>query len=488
LTDIDTNSRTAGVASNRSVQHNLILAICCTSIFIVGMDASVLNVALPSIQHDFKASISGAQWTLDAYTLVLSCLLMVSASTADRVGRRRVFQIGLIIFSLGSLLCSLAPTLSFLIFFRMLQAVGGSMLNPVALSIITNTFIEPKMRARAIGVWGGVIGVSIAVGPLLGGALVETIGWRAIFWINVPIGLVALLMAHHFVPESKAAHARRIDPVGQALIIASLGLLIYGIIEAPIHGWHSLHIISCFIGALVSLVSLVLYETHRTEPLVDMRFFRSAPFSGATAIAVCTFISQGGFLLLNTFYLQDIRHFSPLKAGLAILPMPAMMAIIGPLSGRVVGRFGPRPSLVVGGLSISCAGLLAAFPAKSPSGFLLYCIYALIGLGIGCINTAISNTAISGMPRDQAGVAAGITSTMRQLGQTLGVAIIGTVIASHVTHLSAGSGFDAAFRISWELVAGSGFIILILAVITTGTWAKNTARHNAERMTESVAQ
>jgi EmrB/QacA subfamily drug resistance transporter len=370
----------------------------------------------------------------------------------------------------------------------MLQAVGGSMLNPVALSIITNTFIDPKLRARAIGIWGGVIGISIAVGPLLGGVLVETVGWRAIFWINVPIGIAAFILAHHFVPESKAARARHIDPVGQALIITTLGLLVYGIIDAPSHGWHSLHILSCFIGAILSFVSLVLYETRHKEPLLDMRFFRSAPFSGATAIAVCTFISQGGFLLLNTFYLQDIRHFSPLKAGLAILPMPAMMAIVGPLSGRLVAKFGPRPSLVVGGSSIICAGLLAVLSAKSTSGFLLYFIYALIGLGIGCINTAISNTAISGMPRDQAGVAAGITSTMRQLGQTLGVAIIGTVIASHVTQLSAGSGFNAAYKISWDLVAGSGFVILILAIITTGTWAKNTARHNAERMVEATAQ
>jgi EmrB/QacA subfamily drug resistance transporter len=464
------------------VRRNLVLAICCVSIFIVGMDVSILNVALPSIQHDFHASISGAQWTLDAYTLVIACFLMLSSSTADRIGRRRIFQIGLSLFSLGSLLCSIAPGLGWLIVFRMLQAVGGSMLNPVALSIISNTFIEPKERARAIGVWGGVVGISIAAGPILGGVLIESIGWRSIFWINVPIGIVALLLAGRFVPESKAPHARRFDPIGQAFVIALLGLLIYGIIEAPSHGWNSFEILGCLIGAAVFLACLIGYERVRAEPLIDIRFFRSAPFSGATVIALCTFLALGGYLLLNTFYLQDIRHFSPLQAGAAILPMAALMAIFGPLSGRVVGKYGPRGPLLIGGVAITIAGLLAAIPHSNPSTISLYTSYALMGLGIGWINPAISNTALSGMPRYQAGVAAGIASTMRQLGQALGVAIIGSVIASHVTQLTASSGFTDAYRISWSIIAGCGLALLVFGFITTGIWAKRTANRNAERM------
>src|SRR3954468_9743655 len=191
----------------------LVVAICCMSLFIVGLDNTIVNIALPSLRTDLHASTSGLQWTIDAYTLVLASLLILSGSTADRVGRRRTFQTGLALFTAGSLLCSVAPGLGWLIAFRMIQAVGGSMLNPVAMSIITNTFTEPRERARAIGVWGAVVGFSLALGPLLGGVLVGTLGWRSIFWINVPVGVAAIVLAARFVPESKAAHARRIDPV-----------------------------------------------------------------------------------------------------------------------------------------------------------------------------------------------------------------------------------------------------------------------------------
>src|SRR3954466_4069880 len=206
----------------------LVLAICCMSLFIVGLDATIMNIALPALREDFGASISGLQWTIDAYTLVLASLLVLSGSTADRIGRRRVFQTGLVLFSAGSLLCSVAPSLGWLIAFRAVQAVGGSMLNPVAMSIITNTFTEPRERARAIGVWGGVVGFSMAVGPLLGGVLVGSLGWRSIFWINVPVGVAAILLAARFVPESKADHPRRIDPVGQVLVLLTLASLTYG--------------------------------------------------------------------------------------------------------------------------------------------------------------------------------------------------------------------------------------------------------------------
>ncbi len=467
--------------------RTLVLAICCVSVFLVGMDNSVLNVALPSIQHEFHATIAQAQWTLDAYTLTIACLLMLSASTADRVGRRRVFQVGLFAFSLGSLLCSLAPGIGWLIGFRALQAIGGSMLNPVAMSIITNTFLDPQERARAIGVWGGVVGVSIAAGPLLGGALVESVGWRSIFWINVPIGIAAMLLAGRFVPESKASHARRIDPVGQVLVIGLVGLLTDGIIEAPARGWESGEILGCLLGAALCFIGFVSYELRRPEPLIDVRFFRSAPFSGATVTALLTFTVMGGFLILNTFYLQDIRHDAPLRAGLSLLPMPALMALFGPISGRVVGTYGPRPSLVIGGVSIALAGLLAAIPPGEASGLRLYAGYALIGLGVGWLNAAITNTAVSGMPRQQAGVAAGITSTMRQLGSTLGVAILGSVIASHVTNLVAGSGFTTAYHIGWGIIAGAGFAIVGLGILTTGVWAQQTARQNVERMATSEA-
>ena len=209
----------------------LVLAICCLSLFIVGLDATIVNVALPSIGRELHSPVSGLQWTIDAYSLVLASLLMLSGSTADRVGRRRTFQAGLALFTLGSLLCSVAPGLGWLVAFRILQAVGGSMLNPVAMSIITNTFTEPAERARAIGVWGGVFGLSMAMGPVLGGALVDAVGWRGVFWVNIPVGIAAIVLTALFVPESKAPRPRRLDPVGQLLVIAMLGSLTYAVIE-----------------------------------------------------------------------------------------------------------------------------------------------------------------------------------------------------------------------------------------------------------------
>src|SRR6202034_962440 len=187
----------------------LVLAVCCMSLFIVGLDATIVNVALPSIGRELHAPVSGLQWTIAAYLLVLASLLMLSGSTADRIGRRRTFQAGLAVFTLGSLLCSVAPGLGWLVAFRMMQAVGGSMLNPVAMSIITNTFTKPAERARAIGVWGGVFGLSMAMGPVIGGALVDSVGWRGVFWVNIPVGIAAILLTALFVPESKAARARR---------------------------------------------------------------------------------------------------------------------------------------------------------------------------------------------------------------------------------------------------------------------------------------
>src|ERR1700735_4386935 len=243
-----TRMHTAAMAQNElsSRRRTLILAICCMSLFIVGIDVTIVNVALPSIQRDLHASVSGLQWTIDAYSLVLASLLLLSGSTADRVGRRRTFQVGLALFTLGSLLCSVAPGLSWLVAFRMLQAVGGSMLNPVAMSIITNTFTSPAERARAIGVWGGVFGLSMAMGPVIGGALVDAVGWRGVFWVNIPVGIAAILLTALFVPESKAARARRPDPIGQILIIAMLGSLTFGIIEGPSYGWGSPRILAFF--------------------------------------------------------------------------------------------------------------------------------------------------------------------------------------------------------------------------------------------------
>src|SRR3954469_4948900 len=252
-----------------------ILAVCCLSLFIVGLDVTAVNVALPSIGRELHAGISGLQWTVDAYTLVLASLLMLAGSTADRLGRKRVFVAGLVVFSLASLLCSLAPNVELLVAFRVLQAVGGSMLNPVAMSIITNTFTNPRERAQAGGVWGAGFGISMALGPIVGGTGVSSIGWRAIFLINLPVGLAAIALTLRYVPESRAPRPRRFDPAAQVLVIVLLSTLTFGIIEAPSRGWASPLILGAFAAAGAALTGLLVHEPRREEPLIDPRFFRS---------------------------------------------------------------------------------------------------------------------------------------------------------------------------------------------------------------------
>src|ERR1700754_954669 len=289
---------------------NLILGICCLSLLMIAMDMTIVNVALPSIRQDLAASISGLQWVIDAYTMVVASLLMLAGSMADRFGRRRVFQSGMVLFVLGSLLCSVAPNVSYLVVFRIVQALGATMLNPVAMSIIANTFQEPKARARAIGIWGAVACVSMALGPVIGGALTESIGWRSIFWVNLPVGAAAMLLAARYIPESKAPRARRVDPIGQLLVFTILATVTYAVIEGPSAGWNSMAIIGLFAAAALALIALLVYEPRRHEPLIDVRFFRSAPFSSATLIAVCSFSAFSGFLFLNTLYLQEVRGLS----------------------------------------------------------------------------------------------------------------------------------------------------------------------------------
>ncbi|WP_242901735.1 MFS transporter [Actinomadura terrae] len=456
----------------------LVLAICCLSLLIVSLDNTILNVALPALQRDFGASVSGLQWTIDAYLIVLASLLILAGATADRIGRRRVFQTGLALFVLGSVLCSLAPSLGWLVAARVVQAVGGSMLNPVAMSIITNVFTEPRERARAIGVWGGVVGLSMAMGPIVGGVLVDSVGWRAIFWLNLPIGAAALVLTALFVPESRAPRPRRLDPVGQGLMIVLLGTLSYAIIEAPGQGALSPAVAGGALVAVLALAGFVLHARRAAEPIIDLRFFRSVPFSGATVIAVSQFAALAGFLFVNALYLQNARGLSALHAGLYLLPMAVMTAVCGPLSGRLVGARGPRPSLQIAGAAMLASALMFAMLDAETRDTTLFAAYVLFGIGFGMANAPITNTAVSGMPRTQAGVAAAVASTSRQVGQALGVAVIGAVLAAGTESgpgADTASGFVAAARPAYWVLAGCAAAVLVLGTVTTGRRAARSA-------------
>jgi len=451
----------------RQTHPVLILVICCMSLLLVSLDTTIVNVALPSIRTGLHADVSSLQWTVDAYTLVLAALLLLSGTTADRIGRRRTFQIGLVAFGLGSLLCGFAPTIGWLIAFRALQAVGGSMLNPVAMSIITAVFEDPARRARAVGVWSAVVGVSLALGPILGGALLQASDWRIIFWVNVPVVVAAIVLSALFVPEIRARRIRRFDPIGQLAIGALVACTVAALIEGPRHGWDSWLPLTLLGVAAVALVVLIVYERGRRDAVLDPRLFRSLPFSNAVVSAIAAYAANGAFLFLMTLYLQDVRGLTPFVAGLHLLPMAITQLICGPLSGRLVARFGTRPSLLLasGFWTVAILGL-TTLADDTPDAVLL-ALFGLFGVGQGFVNAAITTAAVSGMPLSRAGSAAGVASTSRQVGISLGVALAGTI-----TGIGAASGiapgFSAATHAMWWTLVGIGAVVFAISLLATG--------------------
>jgi EmrB/QacA subfamily drug resistance transporter len=403
--------------------------------------------------------------------------LITSGSIADRVGRTKIFRLGLTVFSLGSLLCSLAPSAGALIACRMLQAVGGSMLNPVAMSIIRNTFEDERERAQAIGIWGAVVGLSMALGPIVGGSLVAAIDWRAIFWVNVPVGVLAIVLTGRFVPESRAARPRPVDWLGQVLVIVALGTLVYAIIEGSAAGASTAQLVVPAIVSVVAFTALVVHELRVEEPLIDPHFFRSVPFSAASLIAILAFTALGGFLFLTNLYLQGDRGLTPVQTGLYTLPMAVTAFVAAPLSGRLVGRRGARPSLVTGGAALAVGSLMLTGVTADTATASLLLAYLVFGLGFGMVNPPITNTAVSGMPGEQAGVAAAVASTSRLVGISLGVAIVGAIaVPSGGLAAGAQSGFAEASHPGWWLLTACGAAVVPLALVSTTEWARRTAR------------
>lgn len=470
------------VAEPRPVRRGLVLVICCLSVCVTGIDITIVNVALPAIGAGLNASVSGLQWTIDAYTLVIACLLVLSGSLADRFGRKRVFEVGLSLFSVSSLLCGLAPSTGWLIAFRALQAVGGSMLNPVAMSIIVSVYTDRRERARAIGVWGSAIGITVAAGPVLGGVLVSALDWRSVFWVNVPIGIAAILLAHRFIRESKAERPRAFDVVGQSLIIILFASIIAATIEGPRQGWASPAIIGLYVLAGLAVAGIVVFESRLHEPLIDLRFFRSPPFSGANTIAVAISACLGGFLFLNTLYLQDIRHSGALLAGLMIIPLAVGQGVAANISGRLVGSRGARLPLVLGGALLAVSSfLLVPLAVDTPVAYLLT-IYAVFGLGAGLVAAPVTNTAVSGLPPDQAGVAGALASSGRQFGISIGVAITGSIVTS------VGPQFLSSSQAAWAVLGACGLLGLLLGLVSTSRWAQSAAIRNGERLAARTNQ
>ena len=458
-------------------RKRVILTSCCLSLLIVSMDATIVNVAIPAIRSDLAATPSQMQWVVDIYTLVLASLLILAGATGDRFGRRRVFQIGLGIFAFGSLLCSIAPDIHMLIGARLVQGLGGSMMNPVALSIISQVFYRPVERARALGIWGSVVGISMALGPVVGGLLIHAVGWRAVFWINLPICVTAILLTAKFIPESKSVTMRDIDPVGQMLAVTALFGTVFALIEGPVLGWANPVLLTIATVAVLALLAFLRFETRRNDPFIDLRYFRSAPFASATAIAVCAFAGWAAFLFMMSLYLQGERGYSPMATGFIYLPIAIGALVFSPLSGRLVGRFGSRPSLLISGAMITSAAVMLLFLTPSTPVWVMLSIFAAYGIGFAMVNAPVTNAAVSGMPRDRAGAASAITSTSRQVGVSIGVALCGSVAGAALaaTHV----GFTEAARPLWIINVGLGLVITVLAVTSTSARAKVSAQRLA---------
>jgi len=452
----------------------VILATCCLALVLTSLDATIVNIALPAIRSDLHASVAELQWSIDAYTVVVASFLLLAGSIADRFGRRKTFQAGLLLFSIGSLLCSVAPNARVLVASRALQALGGSMLNPVAMSIIVNTFLDPKERARAVGVWGAAFGVAMAAGPLLGGLLVQSVGWRSIFWVNIPLGVLALALTARFVRESRAERARRFDPLAQGLIIAALFALTSTVIDGRHAGWTSWPIAAGFATAIACAAGLVAWEGRHREPLLDPRFFRSLPFAAATLTAVLAFTAFSGFLFLNSLYLQEVRGLSAARAGFATLPIALALVVCSPLSGRLVGAGRARLALVVAGAAMATGALVLTGLAQDTPLLYLLSAYGIFGIGLGMVNAPITNTAVSGMPRSHAGLASAVATTSRQVGASLGVALAGALAGTGIESAHR-ADFAAATHAFFWISATLGLAVVALGFASTGARARASA-------------
>jgi EmrB/QacA subfamily drug resistance transporter len=414
----------------RSFDNARTLAICCTALFITTLDNTILNVALPSLQRDLHTTTSELQWPVDSYILVRASLLLLGGSLCDRFGRRRCFSVGLWVFVLFSAACAVAPSLGTLIVFRCIQGAGSALMTPASLGVITNTFTDRKARAQALGVWSASTGISTTAGPILGGILVQYFGWRSVFMVNVPIGLAALIGTRR-LSESRSQIPRPFDLVGQALLCAALAGTTYALIQGPSDGWGSVGVVILLPVSVMAWLAFISYERRTKTPLLEIAYFRNPALVGAVIMAVVAFMASGGFLFYNTLFLQEVRGFLPLHAGLLTIPTSAAALVLAPIAGRVTGTRGPRlPASVGGGFIFAATALLAIVIRPGVPISLLLIAYLLLGVGTGFVNPPITNAAVAALPADRAGVAGAITSTSRQVGTNLGVALVGSVVFS----------------------------------------------------------
>ena len=424
----DTRSAGRAGASTAGGRRWATLAVLCVTLLLISLDNTILNVAIPSIVRSLHATSSQLQWIVDAYAVVFAGLLLSLGALGDRVGRKWVFMGGLVVFGAGSAMAALSGSPDGLTAARAVMGVGAAALMPGTLSILTNVFVAERDRARAIGIWSGTAGLGVAVGPILGGLLLVHFWWGSVFLINVPIAAVGLIAAALIVPNSKNPSAKRADPVGSLLSVAGLGLLLWGIIEAPGRSWSSPLIIAALIGSAVIIAAFVLWERHSDHPMLPMHFFGRRRYSVAIASLALVLFALVGMFFLMTQYLQFCLGFSPFKTGLAIGPVALVLLVVAPLSVVAVRRVGTKPVVSSGMLLIAVGlGLLSRTTVHDTYIDALPW-FVLIGVGVGLTMAPSTESIMGSLPKEEAGVGSATSDTRMQVGGALGVGVLGTAL------------------------------------------------------------
>jgi EmrB/QacA subfamily drug resistance transporter len=433
------------------------------ALFMVMLDNTVVNVALPAIQKDLGIGVSELEWTVTAYALTFAVLLLSGGKLGDMYGRRRIFMIGLLVFTVSSLVCGLSSSAPELIGARAVQGVGSALMMPATLSIITATFAAAR-RGMAIGIWAGVSAMALAIGPLLGGVITEHISWNWIFFVNVPIGILAVIAALVVVPESRdMSHEQRLDLPG--LVTSGIGLLalVYALIEAHRLGWTSATIIALFAVAAVALTAFVFLELHQRLPMLDLSLFKNGTFTGANLVAILVTLAMFGIFVFFPIYMQDLLGWSPIQAGAALLPWTILIVIFAPIAGKLSDHVGSRWLMAGGMATVGLCCLELSTVAVGSTFWRLLPGFILGGLGMAFVMTPMSAAVMGSAPVDKAGVASGVLNTFRQVGVALGIAITGAIVTNReAAARAAGADPPHAF------VHGLTFAMRVSALICFG--------------------
>ncbi|MEU4979655.1 MFS transporter [Streptomyces sp. NPDC021969] len=450
---------TAGSRSDRAV----LLAVTCLGQFMVLLDNTIVGAALPDMQESLHTQLTGLQWIVDAYVLLVAMLLLSGGVFADRFGRKRVYLTGVAVFTVASLLCSLAPSLGWLVAGRVLQGIGAAALSPASLALLAAAHPAPQERIRAIGLWAGISGIGLAAGPVAGGVLTDAFGWPAIFLVNLPIGVVLVLVGLRHLGESRNPGAPAIDVPGTALSVLAVGVLTYGLIEGGARGWTSPVILGSFATAVILLAAFVAVEARRDAPMLPLRLLRQRLFTVSnTAMVVVGFALMGSSFFFSQFFVY-VQGSSILRAGLQTLPVSVAMVIVSPYAGRLAARYGFRV-VVTAGLALAALGLLALGTVHADTGYAnVWWRLGLAGAGFALAMSPLTGAAIQAVSPQEGGLASGISSTTRQIGAVLGVAVLGAVVR---TRQSGGASFETGLNSAF-LVAGT---VTAATAVFTGLW------------------